>query len=104
MASIIMAAPSADTGILPGEVEARPVHSMEKQHRIALVREHHCLPWHRLFGKALHHAAVHDGRWLVLIGWQVSAFKVDVRDRWTGWSLEQQLSRLHPVVGNARQA
>ncbi len=50
----------------------------------------------------LHHAAVHEGRLLVPIGWQVSAFKVDVRDRWTGRSLDQQLSRLRPVASNAR--
>ena len=53
-------------------------------------------------GKALHLAAVNDGKWLVLIGWQISAFKVDVRDRWTGRSLEQQLSSLHLVASNSR--
>ncbi len=49
-----------------------------------------------------HHVAVHDDRWLALIGWQVGAFKVGVRDRWIGWTAEQQFSRLHLVANNAR--
>ncbi len=28
--------------------------------------------------------------------------EVEARDRWTDWSLEQQLSRLHPVASHAR--
>ncbi len=81
----------------------QPVHAMEdKQRWNALVRAHHYLPWHRLFGKALHHVAVHDDRWLALIGWQVGAFRTAARDRWIGWSPEQQFSRLHLVANNAR--
>ena len=60
------------------------------------------MPWHRLIGKALHDAAVHNGRWPVLIGWQVSAFKVDVCARWTGRSLERQFSCLLLVASNVR--
>ncbi len=103
MGSAIMAATSPDSDIPLSGVEVRLVHSMDEKARWdALVREHHYLPWHRLFGKALHHVAIHDGNWLALIGWQVGAFKVGVRDRWIGWTAEQQFSRLHLVAGNAR--
>ena len=85
-----MAAISPDSDIPLSGVEVRLVHSMDEKARWdALVREHHYLPWHRLFGKALHHVAIHDGNWLALIGWQVGAFKVGVRDRWIGWTAEQ---------------
>ncbi len=53
-----MADISPDTGIPLAGVEIRLVHGMdEKACRDALVREHHYLPWRRLFGKALHHVA-----------------------------------------------
>ena len=103
MGSAIMADISPDTGIPLAGVEIRLVHGMdEKACRDALVREHHYLPWRRLSGKALHHVAIHDDRWPALIGRQVGAFKVGVRDRWIGWTAEQQFSRLHLVAGNAR--
>ena len=40
--------------------------------------------------------------WLALIGWQPGAFKLAARDRWVGWSTEQQFRRLHLIANNAR--
>lgn len=58
-------------------VTVRPTDSLEEsRHWDALMAEHHYLPYHRLFGRALRHVAEHDGVWLVLIGWQVWAFKL----------------------------
>ena len=98
-----MTVSASETDIPLREVEVHLVRSMDAKRRWdALVRAHHYLPWQRLFGKALHHVAVHDGRWLALIGWQGGAFKVGVRDRWIGWSPHQQFARLHLVANNAR--
>ena len=70
MGLAIMAMTSPDSGVPLSEVEVRLVQGIyEKARWDALVREHHCLPWRRLFGKALHHVAIHDGTWLALIGW-----------------------------------
>ena len=40
--------------------------------------------------------------WLALIGWQPGAFKLAARDRWIGWSAEQQFRRLHLIANNSR--
>ena len=40
--------------------------------------------------------------WVALVGWQAAALKLTARDRWIGWTLEQQLRRLHLVAQNAR--
>ena len=37
-----------------------------------------------------------------MIGWQPCAFKLAARDRWIGWSAEQQFRRLHLIANNSR--
>ena len=67
-----------------------------------LVAEHHYLRFHGVVGKGLRHVAVHGETWLALIGWQPGAFKLAARDRWIGWSAEQQFRRLHLIANNSR--
>ncbi len=67
-----------------------------------LVAAHHYLRFHGIMGKGLRHVAVHGEAWLALVGWQPGAFKVGARDRWIGWSAEQQFRRLHLVANNSR--
>ena len=45
---------------------------------------------------------MHGETWLALIGWQPGAFKLGARDRWIGWSAEQQFRRLHLIANNSR--
>ena len=40
--------------------------------------------------------------WLALLGWQPGAFKLAARDRWVGWSAQQQFKRLHLIANNSR--
>ena len=90
-------------GVSLGEVTVRPVRDGEERRRWdALVARHHYLGFHGLFGKGLRHVAVHGETWLALVGWQAGAFKIGVRDRWIGWSAEQQFQRLHLIANNAR--
>ncbi len=74
----------------------------ERRRWDALMSAHHCLPYHELFGKALRHIAFYEDHWLALIGWQAGAFKPGARDRWIGWSPQQQFSRLHLIASNVR--
>ena len=67
-----------------------------------LVEEHHYLRFHGVIGKGLRHVAVRGETWLALIGWQPGAFKLGARDRWIGWSAEQQFRRLHLIANNSR--
>lgn len=95
--------PSGGKRIVLRDVTVRPVSGIaERRHWDELVARHHYLGSPGLFGKALRHVAEVDGEWVALVGWQAGAFKVGVRDRWIGWSWEQQFRRLHLVANNAR--
>ena len=84
-------------------VTVRPTWGAEEHRRWdALVESHHYLPFHGVFGKGLRHVAILGSIWLALIGWQPGAFKLAARDRWVGWSAEQQFRRLHLIANNAR--
>ena len=48
------------------------------------------------------HVATLGSTWLALIGCQPGAFKLAARDRWIGWSAQQQFRRLHLIANNAR--
>ena len=52
-----------------------------------------------VIGKGLRHVAVHGEIWLAL---KPGAFKLGARDRWIGWSAEQQFRRLHLIANNSR--
>ena len=95
--------PDSDSSIDLRAVTVRPTWgAQEHRHWDRLVEEHHYLRFHGVVGKGLRHVAVHDETWLALIGWQPGAFKLAARDRWIGWSAEQQFSRLHLIANNAR--
>ena len=84
-------------------VTVRPTWGAEERRRWdELVASHHYLPFHGLFGKGLRHVATLGPTWLALIGWQAGAFKLAARDRWIGWSAEQQFRRLHLIAQQVR--
>ena len=66
-----------------------------------LLDEHHWLG-RGLFGATVRQVAMIDGAWVALIGWGSPAFRVGARDRFIGWSREQQRRRLRHVVNNQR--
>ena len=95
--------PAQDGAIDLRAVMVRPTWGAEEHRRWdRLVARHHYLPFHGVFGKGLRHIATVGSTWLALIGWQPGAFKLAARDRWIGWSAEQQFRRLHPIANNAR--
>ena len=66
-----------------------------------LLDEHHWLG-RGLFGATVRQVAEIDGEWVALVGWGSPAFRVGARDRFIGWSREQQRRRLRHVVNNQR--
>ncbi len=84
-------------------VTVRPTRGA-REHRLwdRLVEEHYYLRFHGIVGKGLRHVALHGGTRLALVGWQPGAFKLAARDRWIGWSPEQQFRRLHLICNNSR--
>ena len=95
--------PTGDQAIDLRAVRVRPTWGAEERRRWdELVACHHYLPFHGLFGKGLRHVATLGPTWLALIGWQAGAFKLAARDRWIGWSAEQQFQRLHLIAQQVR--
>ncbi len=85
------------------EVTVRPTRGA-REHRLwdRLVKEHHYLRFHGIIGKGLRHVALHGETWVALVGWQPGSFKLAARDRWIGWTAEQQFRRLHLIANNSR--
>lgn len=79
----------------------RPIAVDEVDRFNALLREHHWLG-HRLTGQVMRYVAVADGVWVALIGFGSAALSCAARDRYLGWSREQQYARLRHVVNNQR--
>ncbi len=68
-----------------------------------LMERHHYLGFRGLVGGGVRQVAeAPDGRWLALLGWHAGSFKVGARDRFIGWTREQQFRRLRLVANNTR--
>jgi len=80
----------------------RLIHPDEESKWDELMRTHHYLGFERLVGQSLKYVAVLHGQWVALIGWGTAAFKCASRDRWIGWSPEQQWRRLRFITNNQR--
>ncbi len=87
----MMILPSPDSSIDLRAVTVRPTRGGRK-HRLwdRLIEEHHCLRFHGIVGKGPRLVALYGETWLALVGCQPGAFKLAARDRWIGWSQEQQ--------------
>ena len=95
--------PTPDSSIDLRAITVRPTRgAREAPLWDGLIKEHHYLRFHGVVGNGLRHVALHGETWLALVGWQPGAFKLAARDRWIGWSLEQQFRRLHLIGNNSR--
>jgi hypothetical protein len=62
----------------------------------------HYLGFRKLVGESIKYVAEIHGQWVALMGWGTAAFKCGVRDKWIGWTREQQWSRLQFIANNMR--
>lgn len=83
-------------------VRVRPIGTQDRPRWDDLVRQYHYLGFKGLPGESLRYVAEFEGEWLALLGWGSSAFKFGARDRWIGWTPEQQWKRLRFVTCNQR--
>lgn len=68
-----------------------------------LMSRHHYLGFRGLVGGGIRQvAALPDGTWVALLGWHAGSFKVGARDRFIGWTREQQFRRLRLAANNTR--
>jgi hypothetical protein len=98
-----VASPSGLRDLDLRSVRVRPTRGAQEHRRWdRLVASHHYLSFEGLFGKALRHGATLGESWIALVGWQAAALKLAARDRWIGWSPQQQRERLHLITQNSR--
>ncbi len=98
-----MASPTGLRDLDLRSVRVRPTRGAQEHRRWdRLVATHHYLSFEGLFGKALRHVATLGESWIALVGWQAAALKLAARDRWIGWSPQQQRRRLHLLTQNSR--
>lgn len=84
------------------DIEVRPINREERSQWDDLIRHYHYLGLHSLIGESIRYLAIHQGRWLALIGWSAAAFKCKVRDQWIGWPSFLQYKRLSFIANNSR--
>jgi len=89
----------AGTGV--ADVVVRPIFVEEVGRFNAELDAHHWLG-HRLTGQVLRYVAELDGRWVAVVGFGSAALSCAARDRFIGWSREQQYARLIHVANNQR--
>ena len=83
-------------------VQVRPIRPQERARWDELMATHHYLGFRHMPGESVRYVAEHGGDWLALLGWASAAFKCGPRDRWIGWSPDQQWKRLSFVACNQR--
>lgn len=83
-------------------VEVRPVSAEEKPCWDELMQRHHYLGFRGMIGESLRYVAVHEDRWVALLGWCSAALKCGVRDTWIRWTPALRLQRLPLLANNCR--
>jgi hypothetical protein len=85
------------------ELRIEPVISRRQSHLWnEYIDRYHYLRYRPLGGAQLRYFAWSENRPLALLGFASAAWKVQVRDRFIGWTAEQRQARLPLVVNNSR--
>jgi hypothetical protein len=84
------------------EVLVRPVQSFEDRRFRELMGEHHYLGALPKISETLLYVAVRRDQWVALPGFSAAVLKCTVRDRYIGWDLRHQPSRLKLITNNSR--
>ena len=79
----------------------RPIFAEEAGRFSEELDRHHWLG-RRLTGQVMRYAAVLDGEWVALAGFGSAVLSCAARDRFVGWSRDQQYARLRHVINNQR--
>ena len=80
----------------------RPIQTSEERYWDETMDQQHYLGFRTLVGASMKYIAFLEDAPVALLGWSSAAFKCAPRDRWIGWSKEQQWSRLPYIANNSR--
>ena len=83
-------------------VEVRLVSSADQPLWDGLMQKHHYLGFQGMIGESLRYVAVHQDRWVALLGWAGAALKCSARDKWIQWTPALKLQRLPLLANNCR--
>lgn len=67
-----------------------------------LINKYHYLGYRTQIGHYLKYLIYSEKKLLSCIGFADAVLKLNLRDKWIGWSQEQRQKRLHPVINNTR--
>ncbi len=88
--------------ILFSKVNVRPILKKEEEKWVRLMKQHHYLGFSGNLGEQINYVAEIDGNWLALLGWSCAALKINDRDKWIGWSVDDKLKKLSYIANNSR--
>jgi len=80
---------------MPAQIElkslnVRPIQPHEEPQWDQLMATQHYLGFRQIVGESMKYVAELGHQWVALLGWGAAAFKCGARDKWVGWSREQQ--------------
>ena len=68
----------------------------------AYVNQYHMLGYKNVFGSQLHYFIKSGDKELGCLQFSASAWALEHRDRWIGWSIQDKKERLHLIINNSR--
>ena len=87
---------------MPFDLEIVEAGSPDSRLWMELVQRHHYLGYRVPFGANLRYLVRWNDQVLACLLWTSPAWKMEVRDRWIGWTCAQRQRRLQHVVNNGR--
>ena len=85
------------------EIELQMVRSStEKRFWDYLIDKYHYLGYRRVIGSQVKYLIYSQGELLGCIGFADAVLKLNLRDKWIGWSIEQRKKNLYLIINNVR--
>ncbi|MFQ5868077.1 MAG: Druantia anti-phage system protein DruA [bacterium] len=86
-----------------GKVRLQMARSItEKRFWDYLIDKYHYLGYRRVIGNQVKYLIYSQGELLGCIGFADAVLKLNLRDRWIGWSIEQREKNLYLIINNVR--
>jgi len=76
--------------------------STEKRFWNYLIDKYHYLGYRRVIGSQVKYLIYSQGQLLGCIGFADAVLKLNLRDKWIGWSIEQREKNLYLIINNVR--
>ncbi|MDK2992528.1 MAG: hypothetical protein PWP48_1761, partial [Clostridiales bacterium] len=75
---------------------------IQNYHLTIYANQYHTLGYKNVFGSQLHYFIKSGDKELGCLQFSASAWALEHRDRWIGWSIQDKKERLHLIINNSR--